>query len=143
MAEPSPFQTPIFRRVWIASVVSNFGSLIQSVGAAWLMTSIASSPDMVALVPTATALPVLRWSRVGGALAGGYERRKIMLTAQMFMLIVSLARAVFTWVGWMWRWLLLAFTVRVGCGAAFTAPAVQASVGDMVPRAQIAHAVAL
>ena len=143
MAEPSPFQTPIFRSVWIASVVSNFGSLIQSVGAAWLMTSIASSPDMVALVQTATALPVLLWSLVGGALADGYDRRKIMLTAQIFMLIVSLALAVFTWVGWISPWLLLAFTFLIGCGAAFNAPAWQASVGDMVPRAQIAHAVAL
>lgn len=143
MPEPSPFQTPIFRNVWIASVVSNFGSLIQSVGAAWLMTSIASAPDMVALVQTATALPVLLWSLVGGALADGYDRRKIMLTAQVFMLIVSLALAVFTWVGWMWPWLLLAFTFLIGCGAAFNAPAWQASVGDMVPRAQIAHAVAL
>ena len=54
---PSPFQIPIFRNVWIASLVSNFGSLIQSVGAAWLMTSIASSADMVALVQTAWRCP--------------------------------------------------------------------------------------
>ena len=74
-ADPTPFQTPIFRNVWIASLVSNFGSLIQSVGAAWLMTSIASSADMVALVQTAVALPILLWSLVSGALADGHDRR--------------------------------------------------------------------
>ena len=140
---PSPFRIPIFRSVWIASLASNFGSLIQSVGAAWLMTSIASSADMVALVQTAVALPILLWSLVGGALADGHDRRKLMLAAQIFMLLVSLALAIFTWIGWMSPWLLLTFTFLIGCGAAFNAPAWQASVGDMVPRAQLAHAVAL
>ena len=139
----SPFQTPIFRNVWIASLASNFGSMIQSVGAAWLMTSIASSADMVALVQTAVALPILMWSLVSGALADGFDRRRIMLAAQIFMLIVSLALALFAWVGWMSPWLLLTFTFLLGCGAAFNAPAWQASVGDMVPRAQLAHAVAI
>src|SRR5262245_29066742 len=138
-----PFRIPIFRNVWIASVVSNFGGLIQSVGAAWLMTSIASSADMVALVQTATALPILLWSLVSGALADGHDRRKIMLAAQVFMLLVSLALALFAWFGWMSPWLLLLFTFLIGCGAAFNAPAWQASVGDMVPRAQLAHAVSL
>jgi len=140
---PSPFRIPIFRSVWIASLASNFGSLIQSVGAAWLMTSIASSADMVALVQTAVALPILLWSLVSGALADGHDRRKLMLSAQIFMLLVSLALAIFTWIGWMSPWLLLTFTFLIGCGAAFNAPAWQASVGDMVPRAQLAHAVAL
>src|SRR5688572_7204988 len=143
LGTPSPFQTPIFRSVWIASVVSNFGGLIQSVGAAWLMTSIASSADMVALVQTATALPILLWSLVSGALADGHDRRRLMLAAQIFMLLVSLALALCTWVGWMSPWLLLMFTFLIGTGAAFNAPAWQASVGDMVPRSQLAHAVAL
>jgi len=142
-ADPTPFQTPIFRNVWIASLVSNFGSLIQSVGAAWLMTSIANSADMVALVQTAVALPVLLWSLVSGALADGHDRRKLMLAAQAFMFAVSLALALCTWIGWMSPWLLLLFTFLIGCGAAFNAPAWQASVGDMVPRSQLAHAVAL
>jgi len=98
---------------------------------------------MVALVQTAVALPILLWSLVGGALADGHDRRKIMLAAQVFMLLVSLALAICTWVGWMSPWLLLTFTFLIGCGAAFNAPAWQASVGDMVPRAQLAHAVAL
>ena len=140
---PSPFRITIFRSVWIASLASNFGSLIQSVGAAWLMTSIASSADMVALVQTAVALPILLWSLVSGALADGHDRRKLMLAAQIFMLLVSLALAICTWIGWMSPWLLLTFTFLIGCGAAFNAPAWQASVGDMVPRAQLAHAVAL
>jgi len=107
------------------------------------MTSIARSADMVALVQTAVALPILMWSLVAGALADGHDRRKLMVAAQVFMLLVSLGLAVFTWLGWMSPWLLLLFTFLIGCGAAFNAPAWQASVGDMVPRAQLANAVAL
>jgi MFS family permease len=140
---PTPFKIPVFRNVWIASLMSNLGGLIQSVGAAWLMTSIASSADMVALVQTATALPILLWSLVSGALADGYDRRRIMLAAQVFMLLVSVGLSLCTWLGWMSPWLLLMFTFLIGCGAAFNAPAWQASVGDMVPRGQLAHAVAL
>src|SRR4051812_10509862 len=135
----SPFRTPIFRKVWIASVVSNFGSLIQSVGAAWLMTSIASSADKVALVQTATALPILLLSLVSGALADGRDRRRIMLAAQAFMLLVSVALALLTFIGWMAPWLLLLFTFLIGCGAAFNGPAWQAAGGDMGPRAQLAQ----
>lgn len=47
---PSPLAIPAFRMVWIASIFSNFGGLIQSVGASWLMTSLTHSPTMVALV---------------------------------------------------------------------------------------------
>ena len=62
----SPFKYPVFRGIWTASLLSNFGSLIQSVGASWMMLSIAPSPDMVALVQASTALPIMLFSLVGG-----------------------------------------------------------------------------
>ena len=64
-ARPSalaPFRVPIFLALWLASLLSNFGSLIQNVGAAWLMTSLAPAADMVALVQVATVLPIMLFS---------------------------------------------------------------------------------
>ena len=58
----APFSHSIFRAVWIASLASNLGSLIQSVGAAWLMTSMTGSADLVALVQASTSLPVMIFS---------------------------------------------------------------------------------
>jgi MFS family permease len=139
----APFRFPVFRGVWIASTVSNLGGLIQSVGAAWLMTTIASSADMVALVQASVSLPVVLFSLLAGALADSFDRRKVMLGAQAFMLTVSILLAVCAWTGLITPWLLLTFTFLIGCGAAFNAPAWQASVGDMVPRAHLASAVAL
>jgi MFS family permease len=139
----SALRVPIFRSVWIASLFSNFGSLIQSVGASWMMLSIAPSRDMVALVQTSVTLPLTLLSLVAGAMADNLDRRKVMMSAQLFMLIISLALAACAWTGVITPWLLLMFTFLIGCGGAFNNPAWQASVGEMVPRSQLAGAVAL
>ncbi|HET9447992.1 MAG TPA: MFS transporter [Steroidobacteraceae bacterium] len=139
----SPFSYPVFRGVWIASLLSNFGSLIQSVGASWMMLSIAPSADMVALVQASTALPIMLLSLVAGAMADNMDRRKVMVSAQIFMLVVSAALAVCAWAGLIGPWTLLLFTFAIGCGSAFFAPAWQASVGDMVPRTEVPGAVVL
>lgn len=139
----SPFRFPVFRSIWFASVASNLGGLIQTVGAAWMMTSIAKSADMVALVQTSVALPIVLLSLFAGAMADNLDRRKVMLGAQIFMLVVSTALTACAWIGVITPWLLLMFTFLIGCGAAFNGPAWQASVGDMVPRAHLAGAVAI
>jgi MFS family permease len=139
----SPFRFPVFRGVWTASLLSNFGSLIQSVGASWMMLSIAPSPDMVALVQASTSLPIMMLSLVAGAMADNMDRRRVMLGAQGFMLCISVALAVCAWIGLIGPWSLLFFTFMIGCGQAFHAPAWQASVGDMVPRPEVPGAVAL
>ena len=138
----SAIRYPIFRNVWLASSASHFGGMIQSVGAAWLMLSIAGSADMVALVQASVALPVMLFSLVAGAMADNFDRRRMMLAAQLFMLVVSVALAACAWLGFITPWLLLLFTFLIGCGAAFNAPAWQASVGDMVPRPELPGAVA-
>ncbi|HVK43091.1 MAG TPA: MFS transporter [Phenylobacterium sp.] len=134
--------SPIFRAVWLASLASNFGGLIQSVGASWMMTSIGSA-SMVALVQASISLPIMLLSLPAGALADTFDRRKMMLAAQGFMLVVSVALSLFAWAGWITPWVLLAFTFLIGCGAAMNGPAWQASVGEMVPRRDLAGAVAL
>lgn len=140
---PSPFSVSIFRSVWTASLASNFGGLIQSVGAAWMMTSLSASPLLIALVPAATTLPIMLLSLWAGAVADNLDRRKVMIACQAAMLIVSAALALFAWIGWITPWLLLAFTFFIGCATAVNGPAWQASVGDMVPRSVLPSAVAM
>lgn len=139
----APFRHQTFRTIWIASLASNFGSLIQAVGAAWMMTSITDSEDMVALVQASTALPIMLFSLIAGALADNVNRRTLMLTAQFFMLVVSLTLTLFAYLDLLTPWLLLAFTFLLGCGVALNNPAWQASVGDMVPREVLPAAVTI
>lgn len=139
----APFQHKTFRALWSATLVSNLGGLIQAVGAGWMMTMIAASQDMVALVQASTTLPVMVFSLAAGALADNYDRRRIMLTAQSLMLLVSLALAIFAHFNLLTPWLLLCFTFLIGCGGALHNPSWQASMGDIVPREDLPAAVAL
>lgn len=136
------FKHPVFRAVWFASLVSNFGALIQTVGAAWMMTLISTSTDMVALVQASTALPIMLFSLVAGAIADNFNRRRVMIIAQCFMLVVSVLLALVAYADMMTPWLLLAFTFLIGSGTALHNPSWQASVGDMVPRSDLPAAVA-
>lgn len=139
----APFSHGIFRAVWSASLVSNFGGLIQGVGAAWMMTTIATSSYQVALVQASTTLPIMLFALVAGAIADSFNRRKVMLVAQTFMLVVSALLTLFTWFGLITPWTLLAFTFLIDSGTALNSPSWQASVGDMVPRSKVPAAVAL
>ena len=129
--------------IWTASLVSNFGSLIQAVGASWMMTSIAPSPDMVALVQASTTLPIMLLSLPSGATADIWDRRLVMLIAQVAMLIAALALTVIAYAGQITPWTLLTLTFLLGCGVALYGPAWQSSVGEQVPRADLPAAVAL
>lgn len=139
----APLGIPTFRAIWVASLASNFGSLIQSVGAAWMMTQISSEADMVALVQASTALPIMVFSLASGAIADNFNRRTVMLAAQLLMLGVSVLLTVAAWQGVLTPWSLLAFTFLIGCGTALNNPSWQASVGDIVPRIHLPAAVAL
>ncbi|WP_426230973.1 MFS transporter [Pararhizobium sp. DWP3-4] len=139
----APFKHDTFRVIWVASLASNFGGLIQAVGAAWMMTSITDSVNMVALVQASTSLPIMLFSLISGALADNFDRRRIMLIGQCFMLCVSALLTLCAYFGFITPWLLLLFTFLIGCGTALNNPSWQASVGDMVPRNVLPAAVAL
>ena len=137
----APFEHRAFALFWWASLASSFGSMIQTVGASWLMATIAPSPDQVALVQTASSLPYFFLSLLAGALADTRDRRTIMLVSQVMALLASVALSVVAMAGGITPSLLLLLTFLIGCGSAVFAPAWQASIGDQVPRAQIAPAV--
>src|SRR5690606_8679291 len=139
----APFRHATFRALWTATLASNLGGLIQMVGAGWLMTTISNSNDMVALVQAATTLPIMIFSLAAGALADSFDRRNIMLTAQIAMMVVSAGLAIFAVTGLLTPWWLLAFTFFIGCGTALHNPSWQASMGDLVPREDLPGAVTL
>lgn len=138
-----PLQHGTFRNIWIANLVSSFGALIQGVGAAWMMTALTNSVDLVALVQASTSLPIMLFSLLGGAIADSFSRRRVMLVAQFFMLAVSALLTITALMGLITPWLLLTFTFLIGCGTALNNPSWQASVGDLVPRSSVGSAVAL
>ena len=112
----APLRHSIFRRIWLASLLSNLGLLIQAVGAAWAMTQMASSADKVALVQTALMLPVMLISMPAGAIADMYDRRIVSLVSLSIALSGASALTALAWLGLVTPQLLLAFCFIVGSG---------------------------
>lgn len=138
-----PLKHRDFRLFWTSFQITTFGSLVQGVAAAWLMTTLTSSPSMIALVQTSTSLPILLFSLVAGALADSLDRRLVMLWAQGIMLAVSVALVLASYLDLLTPWSLLGFTFLIGVGTALNSPSWQAAVGDIVPREQVPEAVSL
>ena len=139
----APFRHADFRNLWSATLASNFGGMVQAVGAAWLMTQLTDSATLIALVQASNTLPIMLLALAAGALADIFPRKTLLLTAQLLMAGVSALLAIVAWQGALTPWLLLAFTFLIGAGQALYNPPWQASMGDLVPRSDLPAAVTL
>jgi MFS family permease len=134
---------PLFRRLWVAALASNVGTWMQNVAAAWLMTELTSSAGAVALVQTATYLPMFLLGVFASALADVGDRRRLLLATQGGMTAVALLLGALTLTGEMTPPLLLAFTFAIGLGTALMLPAWQAVIPETVSQEAVPSAVAL
>lgn len=139
----APLRNATYRRLWTATLLSNFGVWIQSVAAAWLMTSIAPTVDFVAWVQAATALPPLCFTVLGGVLADRFDQRLVFLTAQLIVLSVAVLLSVLDHAGLMTPWLLLSLTFALDSGSSLRYPAYQTTIGELLPREQLPNALVL
>ncbi|MBR0796637.1 MFS transporter [Bradyrhizobium jicamae] len=139
----APLRHGIFRRIWLASLLSNLGILIQGVGAAWAMTQMTSEADKVALVQTALMLPVMLISMPAGAIADMHDRRIVALVSLMIALSGATTLTVLAWFKLVTPNILLALCFVVGSGMALFGPAWQSSVSEQVPSETLPAAVAL
>jgi MFS family permease len=139
----APFRQPIFRALWTATLVSNLGTWMQNVGAAWLMTSLTPSPLVVSMVQTATTLPIFFLALPAGALADILPRRGLLVTSQVWMLVAAACLSFATFSHAISPVGLLAFTFAMGIGSAMNGPAWQAVVTDIVPKPDLTAAVSL
>ena len=89
----SPLRRRLFRSLWIADVASNIGTWMHDAAAAWLMTLLTPSPLLVSLVQAATTLPLFLLALPAGALADIFDRRRILLIAQVWWFLTKIGRA--------------------------------------------------
>jgi MFS family permease len=139
----APLGEPLFRSLWIASVISYTGTWMQNVGAGWLMTQMTMNPLMISLVQAAGALPVFLVILPAGALADMVDRRRFLLLTQGWMVLASGTLGVLTLTSCVKPWVLLLFTFLLGLGSVMNDPAWQAITPELVPAEQHASAVAL
>ncbi|HEY4331147.1 MAG TPA: MFS transporter, partial [Ilumatobacteraceae bacterium] len=139
----TPLRHKIFFALFIAQMASNIGTLMQSVGSAWLMGDLGASTAIVALVQTATFLPVLVVGVPAGALADIVDRRRLILLTQTWMMVWAFLLAALTFAHDITPNLLLILTFALGLGTALNGPAWQAIQPDLVPKEDVPQAIAL
>src|SRR5277367_4018915 len=138
-----PLRVPTFRNVLVADVVSDIGTFMQNVGAAWLMVSLGAGPIYVALTQTAASLPYFLLALPAGSAGDIFDRRKLVLATESWMMGVALLLAILTIAGVMSPWILLVLTFALSAGDAFETPAWRAVLHELVAKEDLAAASAL
>jgi MFS family permease len=136
------FRHKAFRVVWIATVVANVGTWMYNAASGWLMTSLDADPLTVSLVQVASSLPMFLFALPAGALADIVDKRRFLIGSEIFLTVVAAMSAVLVWFDLINPSILLLFTFLLGAGAAFTAPAWQSIVPQLVPKQDLSAAVA-
>src|SRR6202162_2786681 len=138
-----PLRSATFRNLLVADVVSDVGTFMQSVGAAWLMVSLNAGPMDVALTPTASAIPFFILALPAGAIGDIVDRRKVILFTEIWMVVVAIVLAVMTIAGAMSPVLLLILTFALSSGDAFETPTWRAVLPELVQKEDLPAASAL
>jgi predicted MFS family arabinose efflux permease len=139
----SPFRHRAFTLLWGASLVSNIGSWMHDLSAGWFMTTLDSTPFMVALVQSASTLPVCLLALPAGTLADRMDKRRLLLVVQTLMLLLAAALGLLVLAGQVEEGLLLAITFAMGICTAVMSPTWQSIIPRLVPPQDLQPAVAL
>lgn len=139
----APLSVPVFRMLWATWIVANTCMWMNDVATAWLMTTLTTSPVMVALVQTASTAPVFLLGLPSGALADILDRRKYFMITQFWVAVVAMVLTVAVISGQMTAHWLLALTFANGIGLAMRWPVFAAIVPELVSRQQLPAALAL
>lgn len=138
-----PLRRPAFRWLWIGLLASNIGTWMQETTTALLMTELTTSPLLVAAVGAAASLPILLLGLPSGALADVLDRRRVLLVSKTWMTLVMTTYALLTYLGLLTPYLVLGFVLALGVGVAFTMPAWESSVAELVPKRELTAAITL
>src|SRR6201985_1259475 len=138
-----PLGVPLFRDLWLASIVSNLGGWMQDTAGTWLMTVLTTSPLLIALMQTAASLPVVILGLLAGETADIFDRRRLLLFWQAWMLGAVALLSLLTFFNIISPWVLLVLTFFLNVGTGMNSPAWQAIMPELVPREQLPEAVSL
>ncbi|HVR23172.1 MAG TPA: MFS transporter [Candidatus Polarisedimenticolia bacterium] len=138
-----PLRVSIFRNLLLADVVADVGAFMQKVEAAWLMVSLGAGSIYVALTQTAASLPYFLLALPAGSAGDIFDRRKLVLATETWMMGIALLLAILTIGGFMSPWLLLLLTFLLSAGDAFETPTWRAILPELVPKDDLAAVSAL
>jgi len=138
-----PLRHARYRRIWLANLVSNLGTWIQTFASAWLVASLSQSATITSLVQTATYVPVFLFALFAGVVADAVHRPKFLFFCNLFNAVCAAAMAFLVWSGKVSSGPVLAITFCLGVGTAFIWPAWQAAMSSLVEPEEVEAAATL
>lgn len=139
----APLKSRAFLWLWLGVTISGVGTWMQAIGAQWLFVNDPNAATIVALVQTATSLPMMLLALPGGVLADSFDRRWLLFFVQCYVITIASLLAFLAFHGQLPASLLLAFTFALGVGMALQLPTWQSLIPEVVPRDQIGAATRL
>lgn len=139
----APFSNKAFRGLWLAGAIVNLAIWMQTVGAAWIMTTLTQSAAMVSLVQTAVTLPVFLFAFPGGVIADLVDRRRWLIITQAIMVFAAMVLGALAYSAYLNTWGLLGLTFVLGTGSALGMSAWMVAMVTVLPRDQVPAAVSL
>jgi MFS family permease len=139
----APLRLRLFRNLWLASVVSNVGTVMHTVGASWAATELTSSPALIGLVQTAWAVPGFLVALPAGALADVVDRRRLIVVTQLVSMALAGLLGVLHGTDSLSMPLLLAFTFSLSVVLTIAAPVFMAITPELVPESELGKAIGL
>jgi MFS family permease len=139
----APFANPVFRRLWLTWFTANTCMWMNDVASAWLMTRLTTSPVMVALVATASTLPVFVLGLPCGAVADIVDRRRWFMFTQLWVATTAVLLVAAQASGVLSAELLLLLVFANGMGLAMRWPVFAAIIPELIARPQLGAALAL
>jgi len=138
-----PLRHARYRRLWLANLVSNLGTWIQTFAAAWLVASLSQSAAITSMVQTATYIPVFLCALFAGVVADAVHRPRFLFFCNLFNAVCAAAMALLVWSGNVSSGPVLAITFCLGIGTAFIWPAWQAAMSSLIDPEEVEAAATL
>ena len=134
---------PIFRKLWIAAVVSGTCVAAHDTAATWMMNMLTPSPFLISLLSTVASLPFFLFTLPAGALADMVDRKKLLCAVNLWLAASAAGLAILGWLHRLNPYVILVFVFLTGVGFALNAPAWTSSVSDVVSNAELPSAATL
>jgi MFS family permease len=136
-------RNPIFRRLWIASVISGTCVAAHNNAATYVMNTLAASPFLISLISTVASLPFFLFTLPAGALADSVNRKKLVCAINVWLAAAAAALAILGWLHLLNPCLVLVNVFFLGIGFAFNAPTWTSIVAEVVSDAELSSAATL
>jgi MFS family permease len=139
----APLRRRDFRRLWLGTCASLLGDGAFMVALAWQVYALSGAPAAMGVVGAAMTVPTIAFLLIGGVVSDRFDRRRVMLAADVVRLLAVGALAALTLTGALALWHVIVVVVVYGSGQAFYAPAFDALVPDLLPESELGQANAL